>query len=126
MDPLDRADALLSRAQARGRYVVTPQSAVSPMDASNTQRIPHEVVRGADAAAVDPDATTILTDDEIREQDATHHLEEPAPTRAMELAAAAEEDVDDAVAVEEEELDGLLPTTTKRMKSTVVSRRLEG
>lgn len=137
MDPLDRADALLHRAQARGAYVVTPQSAVSPMDASNTQQIPREVVRGADARIVDPDATTIVTDDEIREQD-EHHLAESAPTTTLELAreqavrqaAAArpepDEQDEDAVEVEEEELDGFLPTTTKRMKPKLVSRRLEG
>lgn len=137
MDPLDRADALLHRAQARGAYVVTPQSAVSPMDASNTQQIPREVVRGADARIVDPDATTIVTDDEIREQD-EHHLAEAAPTTTLEQAreqavrqaAAARPEPDepdeDAVEVEEEELDGFLPTTTKRMKPKLVSRRLEG
>lgn len=137
MDPLDRADALLHRAQARGAYVVTPQSAVSPMDASNTQQIPREVVRGADARIVDPDATTIVTDDEIRQQD-EHHLAEAAPTTTLELAreqavrqaAAARAEPDeldeDAVEVEEEELDGFLPTTTKRMKPKLVSRRLEG
>lgn len=137
MDPLDRADALLHRAQARGAYVVTPESAISPMDASNTQQIPREVVRGADARIVDPDATTIVTDDEIREQD-EHHLAEAAPTTTLELAreqavrqaAAARAEPDeldeDAVEVEEEELDGFLPTTTKRMKPKLVSRRLEG
>lgn len=137
MDPLDRADALLHRAQARGAYVVTPESAISPMDASNTQQIPREVVRGADARIVDPDATTIVTDDEIREQD-EHHLAEAAPTTTLEQAreqavrqaAAARPEPDepdeDAVEVEEEELDGFLPTTTKRMKPKLVSRRLEG
>lgn len=128
MDPLDRADALLHRAQARGAYVVTPESAISPMDASNTQQIPREVVRGADARIVDPDATTIVTDDEIREQD-EHHLAEAAPTTTLEPRKSAEafEVEDDEVEEEvEEELDGFLPTTTKRMKPKLVSRRLEG
>lgn len=126
MDPLDRADALLSRAQSRGAYVVTPQSAVSPMDAANTQQIPREVVRGAEAAAVDPDATTILTDDEIREQD-EDYLDEATPTTTLSLAREQEQDDDepDEPSVVEEEVDGLLPTTTQRMRSTKF-RRLEG
>lgn len=127
MDPLDRADALLSRAQSRGAYVVTPQSAVSPMDAANTQQIPRAVVRGAEAAAVDPDATTILTDDEIREQD-EDYLDESTPTTTLSLALEQEQDDDEPEepsVVEEEEVDGLLPTTTQRMRSTKF-RRLEG
>lgn len=149
MDPLDRADALLNRAQARGAYVVTPQSAISPMDAANTQQIPREVVRGADAAAVDPDATTIVTEDEILQHDSAHHLEEAAPTTSLdqdqpdnsgettqslnltptgEIAPRVEpEPAEGETEVEEEELDGLIPTTTQRMKlSSKVSRRLEG
>lgn len=121
MDPLDRADALLHRAQARGAYVVTPQSAVSPMDAANTQQIPRAVVRGAEAAAMDPDATTILSDDEIRGQD-EDYLSEVTPTSTLQLLAEEAEDEEEVV---EEEVDGLLPTTTQRTKSTVF-RRLEG
>lgn len=90
MDPLDRADALLSRAQARGSYVVTPQSAISPMDAANTQQIPRSVVRGADASAVDPDATTVLAREQIRENDDSHHhLSEPSPTTTLPAARGA-------------------------------------
>lgn len=48
MDPRDRADALLARARARHGYVVTPEDAVSPMDAANTQQIPRAVVGAAD------------------------------------------------------------------------------
>ena len=44
MDPRDRADAALARARARGAFVVTPDDAVSPMDAKNTQQIPRIVV----------------------------------------------------------------------------------
>ena len=137
MDPLDRADALLNRAQSRGGYVVTPQSAVSPMDAANTQQIPREVVRGADAAAVDPDSTTILTDDEIREQDAARYLDERDPTTSLDPAGgrpapaprakpkAAPEPEDEEPDVVVEEYDGLIPTTTQRMKMKL-SRRLDG
>src|SRR5262249_38652120 len=44
MDPLERADAALARARARGAFVVTPESAVSPMDAASTLQIPRVVV----------------------------------------------------------------------------------
>ena len=60
MDPRDRADETLARARARGAFVVTPDSATSPMDASTTVRIPRTVVDAADHAQVDADATTAI------------------------------------------------------------------
>lgn len=60
MDPRDRADETLARARTRGRFVVTPDSATSPMDASNTVRIPRDVVDAADRAGHDPNATRTL------------------------------------------------------------------
>lgn len=136
MDPLDRADALLSRAQARGSYVVTPQSAISPMDAANTQQIPRSVVRGADASAVDPDATTVLTREQIRENDDSHHhLSEPSPTATLPGARGARYGSENQLdgppragregSVEVEELDGLVPTTKQTAKSSL-SHRLDG
>jgi len=44
MDPRDRADEVLARASARGAFVVTPDNAISPMDASATVRIPRELL----------------------------------------------------------------------------------
>jgi hypothetical protein len=58
MDPLDRADAVLARARARGAFVVTPESAVSPMDAANTLQIPRVVVSSNDEQ--DPHATVVV------------------------------------------------------------------
>lgn len=43
MDPRLRADEILARSRARGAFVVTPDNATSPMDASTTQRIPREI-----------------------------------------------------------------------------------
>ncbi len=54
MDPRNRADETLARARARGAFVVTPDNATSPMDASTTQRIPRNVIASGDA---DPDPT---------------------------------------------------------------------
>jgi hypothetical protein len=60
MDPLERADAALARARARGAFVVTPESAVSPMDAANTLQIPRIVVSDNDQLRPDPDAATLV------------------------------------------------------------------
>ena len=58
MDPRERADAILARARARGAFVVTPESAVSPMDAASTLQIPRAVVAAADQQ--DPEATMVV------------------------------------------------------------------
>lgn len=58
MDPRNRADETLARSRARGAFVVTPDSATSPMDASNTVRIPRESVEKADRQ--DPDSTMVI------------------------------------------------------------------
>lgn len=83
MDPRDRADALLARAQARGVFVVTPDSAISPMDASNTQQIPRAAIDGLDRSQ-DPDTTTQLPASLIEEND--HPLAGAAPTRRLEVS----------------------------------------
>lgn len=138
MDPRERADALLSRARARGAFVVTPDNAVSPMDASSTLQIQRAVVR-----AVDPDATAVVPAEEIRASDATahHHLAERAPTSELPgkpaeqpTAAPAEQapatqakptatpEPEPDAGIEVEDVDGLIPTTTQRMKSSLSSR----
>lgn len=85
MDPRDRADALLARAQARGVFVVTPDSAISPMDASNTQQIPRAAIDGLDRSQ-DPDTTTQLPASLIEEND--HPLAGASPTRRLEASGA--------------------------------------
>jgi len=82
MDPRDRADALLARAQARGVFVVTPDRATSPMDSSNTQQIPRAQIDGLDRSQ-DPDTTTQLPASLIEEND--HPLAGAAPTRRLEV-----------------------------------------
>jgi hypothetical protein len=59
MDPRDRADAMLARARARGRNIVTPDNMTSPMDASDTLQIPRTLVNAVDPR-LDPDSTMIL------------------------------------------------------------------
>jgi hypothetical protein len=65
MDPLERADAALARARARGAFVVTPESAISPMDAANTLQIPRIVVSDNDQLRTDPDATLVVPFSEV-------------------------------------------------------------
>lgn len=61
MDPRERADATLARARARGAFVVTPESAVSPMDAAATLQLPRIVIAANDERrADDPDATVVV------------------------------------------------------------------
>ncbi|WP_284748448.1 hypothetical protein [Amycolatopsis sp. RTGN1] len=86
MDPRDRADALLARAQARGVFVVTPDSAISPMDASNTQQIPRAQIDGLDRSQ-DPDTTTQLPASLIEEND--HPLAGASPTRRLEASGGS-------------------------------------
>ncbi|SDK58368.1 hypothetical protein SAMN04487820_109228 [Actinopolyspora mzabensis] len=60
MDPRNRADESLARARARGAFVVTPDSATSPMDAAQTVRIPRDSMR--DVEREDPNSTQLLPD----------------------------------------------------------------
>ncbi len=121
MDPLDRADALLSRAQARGTFVVTPNSAVSPMDASSTVQIPRTMVTNADED-IDPDATTVLSDEQIRENDEQRRPDARTGHHHGTLEEQAQREADE---IQTEEITGLIPTTTRRTTSNL-SRRLDG
>jgi len=66
MDPLERADATLARARARGAFVVTPESAISPMDATSTLQLPRIVVSDNDQLRTDPDATLVVPIADVR------------------------------------------------------------
>ena len=87
MDPRDRADAILARARARGAFVVTPESAVSPMDAASTLQIPRAVVTAAD----EQDSETTMVVPAIPAA--------PRPPSQEELPAIAQEALTDVVAV---------------------------
>ncbi|WP_103344189.1 hypothetical protein [Amycolatopsis sp. CA-126428] len=155
MDPRDRADALLARAQARGVFVVTPDSATSPMDSSNTQQIPRAQIDGLDRSR-DPDTTTQLPASLIEEND--HPLAGSAPTRRMELQGGRRpqqttplstpspttplptpmpasmplsrrpqaEQVTSPLKEPDPEDTGLVPTVTQNIGKSDLSRRLDG
>jgi hypothetical protein len=80
MDPRERADEALARARARGgAFVVTPDDAVSPMDAANTVQIPRAVVDAADqpeSTMVIP-AATVRAQMQQRPQDQNHQQGRP-------------------------------------------------
>ncbi|MEV4055842.1 hypothetical protein AB0J55_31940 [Amycolatopsis sp. NPDC049688] len=149
MDPRDRADALLARAQARGVFVVTPDSATSPMDSSNTQQIPRAQIDGLDRSR-DPDTTTQLPASLIEEND--HPLAGSSPTRRMEVQAGRRpqqttplstpspttpmpaplsrrpqaEQITSPLKEPDPEDTGLVPTVTQNIGKSDLSRRLDG
>ncbi|GAA4422344.1 hypothetical protein ACFQV2_33490 [Actinokineospora soli] len=118
MDPRERAEAILARARARGAYVVTPDSATSPMDASATVQIPRGVVRDADDAEIT--SVFSMTDElpAIAQEAATQSL--ASPPRPAQVPRQAP-------APPPEEVDGILPTTTQPgIDRSNLSRRLDG
>ena len=149
MDPRDRADALLARAQARGVFVVTPDSATSPMDSSNTQQIPRAQIDGLDRSR-DPDTTTQLPASLIEEND--HPLAGSSPTRRMEVQSGRRpqqttplstpspttplpaplsrrpqaEQITSPLKEPDPEDTGLVPTVTQNIGKSDLSRRLDG
>jgi hypothetical protein len=149
MDPRDRADALLARAQARGVFVVTPDSATSPMDSANTQQIPRAQIDGLDRSR-DPDTTTQLPASLIEEND--HPLAGSAPTRRMEVQGGRRpqqttplstpspttpmptplsrrpqaEQITSPLKEPDPEDTGLVPTVTQNIGKSDLSRRLDG
>ncbi|MGW5052877.1 hypothetical protein [Actinokineospora sp. NPDC004072] len=118
MDPRERAEAILARARARGAYVVTPDSATSPMDAAATIQIPRMVVRNADQ---DPEVTSVfpIADElpAIAQEAATQSLASPPrPTERLPRQAPPAEEV-----------GGILPTTKQPgADRSSLSRRLDG
>ncbi|OLF08285.1 hypothetical protein [Actinophytocola xanthii] len=146
MDPRERADAALARARARGAFVVTPESAVSPMDAASTLQIPRTVVAANDDRHDDPEATLVVPSPLVRARP-TENVPAIAQEAATDMVAtppgmrSRQRRIEDAERLRQqrrprpapapeahtEELDGLIPTT-KQPPSTpsTLSQRLEG
>jgi hypothetical protein len=132
MDPRDRADAILARARARGAFVVTPESAVSPMDAANTLQIPRAVVAAVDDAektmvvpAVSPrDELPAIAQEALTDVVAVPH---PGPrSRQRRLEQHQSMLAAQAAARAVEPVDGLVPTLKEPPAGESLSRRLEG
>lgn len=124
MDPRERADATLARARARSGFVVTPDNAVSPMDAANTMQIPRTVVDSADVRE-DPDPTVILRDGEDATQPHPWRDETRTEQHAHPLATGSGVPAPAGPTVEEQ--DGLIPTVTRSEGTRPnVAQRLDG
>ena len=141
MDPRDRADAMLARARARGRNIVTPDNMTSPMDASDTQQIPRSLVNAMDPR-LDPDSTMILPPGQMRSQQGhpmqqqrgqqhnqqrgQQHGQRPGapmhpPTQPLPVAAADDAEVTQVVQ------PGMLPTVSHHQQTrSSLSQRLDG
>lgn len=113
MDPRERADRALARARARGAFVVTPDDAISPMDAASTLQIPRSVVAAADQA----ENTMIIPAGQMPQMtQPVYPQSEPPPLPPQ---------VDEPPAPRQ--LDGLVPTVQQPgPRRSMLSRRLDG
>jgi hypothetical protein len=113
MDPRERADAALARARARGAFVVTPDDAISPMDAASTLQIPRSVIAAADNA----ENTLVIARSQINQvyqQTQPHYPVEPPYPDPEEPQATRP-------------VDGLVPTMQQPSpQRSLLSRRLDG
>ncbi|WP_018682362.1 hypothetical protein [Actinokineospora enzanensis] len=128
MDPRDRADAILARARARGAYVVTPESAISPMDAAATLQIPRAVVSALDSD--DPEMTIVFP-----VQAEAFRAEDELPAIAQEAATQSVASPGRPAAVRPTERlprqqpvaePGLVPTVTQPGHRPSLAQRLDG
>jgi hypothetical protein len=140
MDPRERADAALARARARGAFVVTPESAISPMDATSTQQIPRALVEAMDGMGDDPEATLVVPGrarqrglfepaaepPAIAQEASTQVMAGPPPRRSVErpLSWAPTVQPDPP---EPEHVEGLVPTVKPpQANRSSLSQRLDG
>ncbi|RDI33374.1 hypothetical protein [Lentzea flaviverrucosa] len=126
MDPRDRADAMLARARARGRNIVTPDNMTSPMDSSDTQQIPRALVNAVDPRR-DPDSTMILAPAQMshqQQQRPPHHApQQPMPTQPMPQQQAPGDDAEITQVVR----PGLIPTVSNHQQNrNSLTQRLSG
>jgi hypothetical protein len=126
MDPRDRADAMLARARARGRNIVTPDNMTSPMDATDTQQIPRTLVNAMDPRR-DPDSTMILSPHQMGQQSAPrppqHMPGQHLPTQPMPVQAGPVDDAEITQVVQ----PGVIPTVSNHQQTrNSLSQRLSG
>lgn len=87
MDPRDRADQALARARERRAYVVTPETAISPMDAQSTVQIPRVAVRAAESGERrDPESTVVLDPRQLASNPSNPTPWPPIPGQSGELS----------------------------------------
>jgi hypothetical protein len=128
MDPRERADAALARARARGAFVVTPEDAISPMDAASTLQIPRIVVSSLDQQGGDPETTMVVS----------HPLHDPQPTQSRPSPRPHPQQQQQRQQPppapprqqqppEQEQVEGMVPTTKQQpSQRPTMSQRLDG
>jgi hypothetical protein len=122
MDPRERADAALARARARGAFVVTPDDAISPMDAASTLQIPRSVIAAADSA----ESTMVIARSQINQvYQQTPPYQQTQPQYPVEPAYPDYPDPEEPQATRP--VDGLVPTMQQPSpQRSLLSRRLDG
>ncbi|MET0235431.1 MAG: hypothetical protein ABW224_12375 [Kibdelosporangium sp.] len=136
MDPRERADAALARARARGAFVVTPEDAISPMDAANTLQIPRVVVSALDNQQPDAEATMVvghpLSDPQPTQRHPSPRKPQPYPNAPQhqhhhQYQAAPPPRQAPPPEREQEQPEGMVPTLKKQQSSRpTLSQRLDG
>ena len=138
MDPRERADATLARARARGAYVVTPESAISPMDATSTLQIPRSLVAAVDGRENDPETTMVVPAVTLRGPDEAPAITQEASTQVLASPTPAARKPPEqpmtwappakpAPPPEPEHVEGLVPTVKQPPTTrSSLSQRLDG
>ena len=135
MDPRERADAALARARARGAFVVTPEDAISPMDAANTLQIPRVVVSSLDEKHQDSEATMVvshpLSDPQPTQRQPSPRKPQPFPASQGQIQQQAPHQQRQAppeqAQEQEAQPEGLVPTVKKQPSPRpTLSQRLDG
>jgi hypothetical protein len=121
MDPRERADAALARARARGAFVVTPDDAISPMDAASTLQIPRSVI----AAADNGENTMVIARGQINQVYQQTQTQQPQHHYPVEPPYPEYPDSEEPQATRP--VDGLVPTMQQPSpQRSLLSRRLDG
>jgi hypothetical protein len=121
MDPRERADAALARARARGAFVVTPDDAISPMDAASTLQIPRSVIAAADSG----ENTMVIARGQINQVYQQTQHPQTRQHRPVEPPYPEYPDSEEPQATRP--VDGLVPTMQQPSpQRSLLSRRLDG
>jgi hypothetical protein len=121
MDPRERADAALARARARGAFVVTPDDAISPMDAASTLQIPRSVIAAADTG----ENTMVIARGQINQVYQQTQHPQTQHHRPVEPPYPEYPDSEEPQATRP--VDGLVPTMQQPSpQRSLLSRRLDG
>jgi hypothetical protein len=123
MDPRERADAALARARARGAFVVTPDDAISPMDAASTLQIPRSVIAAADNA----ENTLVIARSQINQVYQQTQPQQPQLQQHRPVEPLYPDYPDPEEPQATRPVDGLVPTMQQPSpQRSLLSRRLDG